>query len=63
MKKIVKKFVMGAKIDPKVALRLCAHGGETRRPYFQVPVTDAENYLKLLLLPDVNDFSDAENLL
>ena len=42
------------------SLRLCVHGGEPRRPYFQVPMTDAENYLRLLLLPDVDDFSDAD---
>ena len=37
------------------------HGGEPRKPYFQVPVTEVEHYLRLLLLPDINDISDAEN--
>ena len=37
------------------------HVGEPRKPYFQVPVTDAEDYLRLLLLPDNNDISDVES--
>ena len=34
---------------------LIDHAGETRRPYLQAPVTDAEHHLRLLLLPDINE--------
>ena len=44
-----------------LSLRLCGHGGEPCRPYILVPVTNAEDYLRLLLLRDVNVFSDIKN--
>ena len=39
------------------------HAGEPRRPYHQVPLTDAEHHLRMLLLPDINGISDAVNSL
>ena len=36
---------------------LLEFGDKPRKPYFQVPVTDAEHYFRLLLLPDIKTTS------
>ena len=40
---------------------LTDHAGEPRRPYPQVPVTDAEHHLRLLLMHNIDDIPDTEN--